>query len=57
MPHDYATALSHLVLAGTGIYCLTQVGYKEFSFPTVAYGLITTNSILGIWRYGIILNF
>ncbi|KAK9869407.1 hypothetical protein WA026_003162 [Henosepilachna vigintioctopunctata] len=47
--HNYYTALSHVLLAGTSIYCLN----KNFTnMGIVCYGLIATNSLLGVWRWG-----
>lgn len=47
--HNYFTALSHAVLAGTSIYCLMK---HTSDMGMVCYGLIATNSLLGLWRWG-----
>ncbi|EFA03612.1 uncharacterized protein LOC658581 [Tribolium castaneum] len=52
MPHRYSTAFSHLVLAGTGIYCLVQIKDAHFHCPHITFGLITVNSLIGLWRWG-----
>ncbi|KAF2899764.1 hypothetical protein ILUMI_06418 [Ignelater luminosus] len=50
-----SSAFSHLMLAGTGVYCL--VSYpgcsKKFNLPCMALKLIVTNSMIGMWRWGI----
>ncbi|KAF5281526.1 hypothetical protein FQA39_LY05061 [Lamprigera yunnana] len=51
MSHRYSTALSHLILAGTGIYYL-HVYTESFGLPCVTYGIIVTHSLLGVWRWG-----
>ncbi|KAK5645877.1 hypothetical protein RI129_004341 [Pyrocoelia pectoralis] len=50
MSYRYSTALSHLVLSGTGIYCFSR--YHEGKLPSYAYSIIISNSILGVWRWG-----
>ncbi|KAB0798214.1 hypothetical protein PPYR_09207 [Photinus pyralis] len=50
MSYRYSTALSHIVLAGTGIYCLNR--YHGANLPVCAYSIIVTNSLLGVWRWG-----
>ncbi|KAF2899765.1 hypothetical protein ILUMI_06419 [Ignelater luminosus] len=52
MSHRYSSAFSHLILAGTGIYCLVQYHGDSFKFPCISYGVIITNSLLGVWRWG-----
>ncbi|KAK9736248.1 hypothetical protein QE152_g12664 [Popillia japonica] len=53
MPHQYSTALSHMILAGTGLYCLIQYRHGEIcQLPCAMFGIIITNSVLGIWRWG-----
>ncbi|RZC36588.1 hypothetical protein BDFB_012149 [Asbolus verrucosus] len=52
MPHRYSTALSHLVLAGTGICCLVHIRGQPLNCPHVTFGIITVNSVIGIWRWG-----
>lgn len=52
----YSTALSHLVLAGTGIYCLKAYGVKEPKCAVASFGLVVVNSALGVWRYGMNIN-
>ncbi|KAL3282446.1 hypothetical protein HHI36_005632 [Cryptolaemus montrouzieri] len=47
--HNYFTALSHAILAGTSIYCLME---HTTDMGIICYGLIATNSILGLWRWG-----
>ncbi|CAG9768526.1 unnamed protein product [Ceutorhynchus assimilis] len=46
---QYLTALSHIILAGTGLYCFKSV---DDMFCKFAYGIITFHSLLGIWRWG-----
>lgn len=50
--HSYPTAFSHLVLAGTSIYCLRTVGTQQIGFQQLCFGTIVVNSVLGVWRYG-----
>ncbi|KAJ8920847.1 hypothetical protein NQ315_015639 [Exocentrus adspersus] len=53
MSTSYSTALSHIILAGTGIYCL--IGSKHFGqkfFPRGSFGIIILHSAIGIWRWG-----
>ncbi|GJQ66950.1 hypothetical protein Trydic_g7964 [Trypoxylus dichotomus] len=56
MPYQYSTALSHIVLAGTGIYCMAS--YRQLPnddgnhLPCATFGIIITNSLLGTWRWG-----
>ncbi|KAJ8936733.1 hypothetical protein NQ314_012180 [Rhamnusium bicolor] len=52
MSTRYSTALSHIILAGTGIYCLVGSKNHASSFPQGSFGIITLNSLLGIWRWG-----
>ncbi|KAI4464788.1 sox transcription factor [Holotrichia oblita] len=53
MPHQYSTALSHMILAGTGLYCMIQYRHGEIcQLPCATFGIIITNSVLGIWRWG-----
>ncbi|KAK4878981.1 hypothetical protein RN001_007127 [Aquatica leii] len=52
MSHRYSTALSHLVLAGTSIYCLHAYYGGELKLPCASYTIIITNSLLGTWRWG-----
>lgn len=48
----YSTALSHIVLAGTSLYCLKILHIYKLHFAKLSYGLIALNSLLGIWRWG-----
>ncbi|KAF5273556.1 hypothetical protein FQR65_LT04554 [Abscondita terminalis] len=52
MSHRYSTAISHIVLAGTGIYCLCRTSSVSFSLPWCTYTVIITNSLLGVWKWG-----
>ncbi|XP_028139189.1 uncharacterized protein LOC114333504 [Diabrotica virgifera virgifera] len=50
MSTSYSTALSHIVLAGTSIYCCLRsesIIYAQCSFAS-----IMVNSLLGVWRWG-----
>jgi hypothetical protein len=46
------TTLSHIVLAGTGIYCLVQIKGSQLHLPHFTFGIITINSLIGVWRWG-----
>ncbi|XP_066140997.1 uncharacterized protein [Euwallacea fornicatus] len=48
----YSTALSHIILAGTGLYCLKALSRYENPFSKVPFGLVIFHSLLGIWRWG-----
>lgn len=53
MSYRYSTALSHIVLAGTSVYCLKKYGYSDiYQFPVGAFGLIFTNSVIGVLKWG-----
>ncbi|KAJ8983338.1 hypothetical protein NQ317_003143 [Molorchus minor] len=52
MAVNYGTALSHLCLAGTGIYYWMGLRQSGF-FPRGSYDIIIINSIVGVWRWGI----
>lgn len=52
MTHRYSTALSYIALAGTSVFCLHSKNYKLDILPTVGYGLLIVQSILGIWKWG-----
>ena len=45
---EFPIALSHAVLAGTSIYCLSEVKNMDPFCPQITYGIIATNSILGV---------
>lgn len=49
--HNYATALSHLCLAGTSIHCMYW-HYSELNFGTACFSYLIINSLIGIWRWG-----
>ncbi|CAH1367202.1 hypothetical protein MTP99_008455 [Tenebrio molitor] len=52
MSHEkFHIALSHAILAGTGIYCLIQIKDQNFICPHVTYGLIAINNIIGVYRW------
>lgn len=48
----YSTALSHIFLSGTGLYCLKTLNRYRLPFAKVSFGVIVFNSLLGIWRWG-----
>ncbi|XP_072383014.1 uncharacterized protein [Diabrotica undecimpunctata] len=50
MSTSYSTALSHIVLAGTSIYC--YLGAKSIIYARCSYASILINSLLGVWRWG-----
>ncbi|KAG5896902.1 hypothetical protein JTB14_033540 [Gonioctena quinquepunctata] len=52
MSTSYSTALSHIVLAGTGVYCWLGVKDHSLIFPQCSFGSIIVNSLIGIWRWG-----
>ncbi|XP_023016393.1 uncharacterized protein [Leptinotarsa decemlineata] len=52
MSTSYSTALSHIILAGTGIYCYLGVNDHSLYFPQCSFGSIIVNSLLGVWRWG-----
>lgn len=52
MTHRYSTALSYIVLAGTGTYCFKTAHYPLTTLPSVGYGLVIAHSIFGIWKWG-----
>lgn len=53
MTTRYSTALSHLVLAGTSIYCYIGAAKKiGHSYPRCCFGILIANSLIGVWRWG-----
>ncbi|CAH0557589.1 unnamed protein product [Brassicogethes aeneus] len=52
MEGKYSTALSHLVLAGTGAYCLKSVYGGDLKFSHGCFGIIIVNNLLGLWTNG-----
>lgn len=56
MTTRYLTALSHVVLAGTGIYCYIGAKDHPYFYPKCCFGVIIVNSLIGIWRWGKLKN-
>ncbi|CAH1970656.1 unnamed protein product [Acanthoscelides obtectus] len=52
MGSNYGTALSHIILAGTGVYCYLAVKDSPHFFAQCSFGVIVANSLLGVWRWG-----
>ncbi|XP_056645465.1 uncharacterized protein LOC130450835 [Diorhabda sublineata] len=50
MSTNYSTALSHIVLAGTSIYC--YICSKSIINARCSFAFILINSLLGVWRWG-----
>nr|CAI5866153.1 unnamed protein product [Callosobruchus analis] len=52
MSSNYGTALSHIILAGTGVYCYLAVKDSPYFFSQCSFGVIVANSLIGLWRWG-----
>ncbi|RZC35900.1 hypothetical protein BDFB_013399 [Asbolus verrucosus] len=52
MSENLSVALSHMLLAGTGIYCLIQIKDDSVFLPHATFGIITVHNIIAVWRWG-----
>lgn len=52
MTTRYSTALSHIVLAGTSIFCYIGARELPYTYPRCCFGIIIANSLIGTWRWG-----
>ncbi|RZC37335.1 hypothetical protein BDFB_013380 [Asbolus verrucosus] len=52
MSENLSLALSHMLLAGIGIYCLIEIKDDSVFLPHATFGIITVHNIIAVWRWG-----